>query len=550
MGYDMRDINWNNTAPADFTSANQLFKYQHDLQQQSVKAFDDAITNATKAIEDKNNALVNQYINSIGLEDWNKPETQQSINNFIQKMNNTSGGMMNHNAITDTLDKRQGVLQNREILNHDYGLSKIKHDNAIEDELVKELVGIGVTTDKLREDPRFINASPEVQSKVALDILGYNEKVDNHKVTASNNQTIIGDNEYKLYGSQLEGIFQNIEDLRKTINNPNSTPEQRELAQTILANQTMTLATLSKSLSPNTVSKAQNAVNEREYKKEFEKAKSILEQANENRNFELKRGVAMAGIANDQTRTDLAVTQFLTSDSGAKGGSGLESDGGYGGSGIAGKNLSDVEKSVIDRGYPVTRQKADWVGANSVLANEVDRARNDFFVKENSVSYNDFITSKEGIAVLEQAKNYEHKWFANFNIKDLQKYMAKNGYTDAEKIYVMKEFANGRLTQSINHDGIGHLTNLFYLNFDNLVEDSRARYRADLNKRTDAELQKVIMSSLKDLSGVTKLTVQDVFHKMSTTGKNSMPKHIYNLAPYELRSRSLDKQLGPAKKSK
>lgn len=519
-----REIHWNNVAPADFTSANQMFKYQHDLQQQSVKAFDEAVAKATKAVEDRNNALVNQYINSFGLEDWNKPETKQNIDNFIQDIHQSSGGMLNYGAITETLDKRQDVLRNSELFDKEVGLALMKFNKAQEDELAGDLAGSYVLGKDITKDPRYSSASDRTKAKVVLDVGDYRNKVGSHKVIDSNNMTTLVDNEYKQYGSVLENLFQRDLELNDIINNPNSTPEQKASAQTALNANSIKLFEVSRTLHPNTVNRASNTVNDKHYKKTSEQVRFDAEQHHKNREFGLKEKIYNHGVEQDNIHNELESAKIGIDIIKAQGGI-SPNDGG------SAFLKSALGKELNSNGYSpqiLSRSNFDHFAVANTFVGNIVSFRQNLKSTQDSQNFNTYLGTSDADASKNKYLMSSGEWGFGTKNADLITYLqSRKDLTDAEKIKVHQMAVKGNAGSLYNWFGARDA--------DDFVNEVIGDVRNGLKREREETEKQYFQKQINLLMKATGMNESDLMIALGGYVDGSGRVHATNL-PNEIRN--------------
>lgn len=235
-----RVIGFNPVPQTDFSNGNSLLQLAELQRQNTFKSAEDTLNHFSKAVKDKNTALVQNFINQFKPEELNTDTTKQSINNYINQMNKDTGNMVD-NTIYKYLDDRKDTLNKRigdEITNtNNTAIASMNNIKAKENQenydsnLLGSLSYIAnnstnqdeANNARLAYEQAKINANANVRVGALLSSMGYDTKY---------NQALANriDSVRPMVENQLSYNFDQSMRYKDVLTNPNSTPEQREEA--------------------------------------------------------------------------------------------------------------------------------------------------------------------------------------------------------------------------------------------------------------------------------------------------------------------------------
>lgn len=232
-----RVIGFNPVPQTDFSNGNSLLQLAELQRQNTFKSAEDTLNHFSKAVKDKNTALVQNFINQFKPEELNTDTTKQSINNYINQMNKDTGNMVDNTIYKylddrkDTLNKRIGdgitntnntaiasmnnikAKENQE--NYDSNLlgslSYIANNSTNQDE---------ANSAKLAYEQNVANANANVRVGALLSSMGYDTKYNQALANQINSVKPMVEN-------QLSYNFDQSMRFKDVLNNPNSTPEAK-----------------------------------------------------------------------------------------------------------------------------------------------------------------------------------------------------------------------------------------------------------------------------------------------------------------------------------
>ena len=235
-----RVIGFNPVPQTDFSNGNGLLQLAELQRQNTFKSAEDTLNHFSKAVKDKNTALVQNFINQFKPEELNTDTTKQSINNYINQMNKDTGNMVD-NTIYKYLDDRKDTLNKRigdEITNtNNTAIASMNNIKAKENQenydsnLLGSLSYIAnnstnqdeADSAKLAYEQNVANANANVRVGALLSSMGYDTKYNQALANQINSVKPMVEN-------QLSYNFDQSMRYKDVLTNPNSTPEQREEA--------------------------------------------------------------------------------------------------------------------------------------------------------------------------------------------------------------------------------------------------------------------------------------------------------------------------------
>lgn len=232
-----RVIGFNPVPQTDFSNGNSLLQLAELQRQNTFKSAEDTLNHFSKAVKDKNTALVQNFINQFEPEELNTDTTKQSINNYINQMNKDTGNMVD-NTIYKYLDDRKDTLNKRigdEITNtNNTAIASMNNIKAKENQenydsnLLGSLSYIAnnstnqdeANNARLAYEQAKINANANVRVGALLSSMGYDTKYNQ----ALSNQI---NSVRPMVENQLTYNFDQTLRFKDTLSNPNSTPEAK-----------------------------------------------------------------------------------------------------------------------------------------------------------------------------------------------------------------------------------------------------------------------------------------------------------------------------------
>lgn len=232
-----RVIGFNPVPQTDFSNGNSLLQLAELQRQNTLKSAEDTLNHFSKAVKDKNTALVQNFINQFKPEELNTDTTKQSINNYINQMNKDTGNMVD-NTIYKYLDDRKDVLNKRigdEITNtNNTAIASMNNIKAKENQenydsnLLGSLSYIANNSTNQDEadsaksayEQNVANANANVRVGALLSSMGYDTKYNQALANQINSVKPMVEN-------QLTYNFDQSLRFKDILNNPNSTPEAK-----------------------------------------------------------------------------------------------------------------------------------------------------------------------------------------------------------------------------------------------------------------------------------------------------------------------------------
>lgn len=333
-----RVIGFQPVARTDFSDGNALFSDGIKNMALAFKQAKDTIDETGQAVRDRNNAVLNSYINGISLEDWNKPETQTAIHNMVKHMSDNTSNMVDLDKVFSTIDKRQSVLVDRSNaqlenqVNNLVAQSKQDIFDASKLFAIKQQLKHTPENEVGREDKvyafneAFSKANPTVQQLVRD--LGDDRAIKDLTTQATylNKQGELGDAQFKQVDNIAKALVITENNLIQAINNETDPEAKAKLTEQLNA----TRDSINKlNLNPNKRVGLTMGVAE-------EKVKNAKD--DEKRALDNKYKEAQINTLN--TETDLKTIQVLT------GGGGNSKQ-----SGDVNKPVNDLEKVAFEKGY-------------------------------------------------------------------------------------------------------------------------------------------------------------------------------------------------------
>lgn len=236
-----RVIGFNPVPQTDFNNGNSLLQLAELQRQNTLKSAEDTLNHFSKAVKDKNTALVQNFINQFKPEELNTDTTKQSINNYINQMNKDTGNMVD-NTIYKYLDDRKDTLNKRigdEITNtNNTAIASMNNIKAKENQenydsnLLGSLSYIANNSTNQDEadsaksayEQNVANANANVRVGALLSSMGYDTKYNQALANQINSVKPMVEN-------QLTYNFDQSLRFKDILNNPNSTPEAKAEAK-------------------------------------------------------------------------------------------------------------------------------------------------------------------------------------------------------------------------------------------------------------------------------------------------------------------------------
>lgn len=396
-----RVIGFQPVAKTDFSDGNALFSDGIKNMALAFKQAKDTIDETGQAIRDRNNAILNSYINGIKAEDWDKPETQVAINNMVKTVSDNTANMVDLGKVFDTIDKRQSVLvdrSNAQLENQTNKLvAQVKQDAYDADRLANldyaikttdpSTDGYSVMVDQRRE--AWKSASPTARNMVNASLLGISE--NNLKADTAFNKASYDNREAteKFNLNIAKALIDQTTQAYAVINNPNSTPEQVQQARDIVAGNATAISKLG--ISMDTQAGIATTAQEQLKKEQIAQQEREQKQFNADRDYNLREHTTKAQIAVSQANAE---TNRLNSDISAY--KAFNSGGSDGSGSTSTKNMSPAKKALNELGLSAFVKNgtlsAPQVG--NAMVSVLDGIFRQEKAKENEESFNSWINGK------------------------------------------------------------------------------------------------------------------------------------------------------------
>ena len=490
-----RTIDYRPLSQTDFSNVNALLRSGADTLDRAFKTGQDTLIATNKAIEDRNTALVNQFINNISIDDLNKPETQYAISNFIKDIDNNTGATVNHTAINDALDKRYGTLQSRKLLDQEFDLATDKYnktkEESVAETLTKGLIANGITDFKgVKDSPDFNTLTPIEQYGIMSRLNKHNSGELERLATDSTYKNTFDENSYKRVEPLFKNTYQTIEKANTIINNPLATSEQKEQASKVRDDAQKYLQTLTGSLPTNISARGMYEANKEiaiQRAKEQEALQKQQQQAIENH---LKERQVATGEANAETNAARLAQDIATSKNNPK-------------------PQTELEKQAFTSGYtPDVVSKSKFqpqVVANKFKGN-IDNFTQNELARLNTQSFTQYLGTKEAQIDSKHYGNTSGGFYIGTKQKDLINYLVGANLKDHEKIAVYKAFVQGNLKFN-ELASIGDSTK-------SVVNAYVSKYQKELTDSLEASKRQYAKQHIGMLRNLTGMSEADLLYNM------------------------------------
>ena len=524
-----REITYTPTAPTNFSDGNAMFNGAIQNMNQAFKTGIDTANTFGQNVRDRNQAVLDSIINGISQEDLAKPDTQLMLSNVIRDVEHNSAGMIDLGKVFGAIDKRGSVLIDRNNAQFENQENQIKAQNMQDNKSASELVALDrVVKDTTPDSKEFDSlvaqytdmynkANPKVRmlaegmvKQNTLDDIhfGINRNNANYNLRSSTEQ--FNTNIVNAMATQQVG-FENI------LNNPNNTVEQKEVARQGLIN----IANAGKQLgvSLDTYTSAYSKASESAKTSARQAQKDATEQANRDRDYDLKKYVAINTVRQGDDKNALDTYQTVYG-----GKSGSDSNSSSSESSKYDKPLNDLEKEMFAKGY--TKDVINGKAINpekvvSLLHSDMSTYRQNLKATRDNVNYAQWATTEA--ASLGKTEEARKKG------KDLLEHLIVAKIPDWQKVAIHTKFKNGGFTFDE------------WLKFGDSVEAVVRNEAKLLNQDPDSvirnEYQKHGRDTLNKLTQLSGMSSAELLTRLYAVG--SLPDDVMNVFSKEDQTRAL-----------
>lgn len=397
-----RTITFQPTAQTNFSDGNQMFSDAIKNMGLAFNKADAVVNDFGQAVRERNNAVLNSFINNISRDDWNKPETQVALHNMIKDVATNTSNMVDYGKVFDTIDKRQGVLTDRhnaQLENQVNGLVAQTKQDAYD---ANNLYNLGKFLNGLEPtNPHFTKTQTQYRDALSSAnptvINSANDKAVQSLIDDQKKATELNDANFGLQRSTEQfhlntanALANQLYDATRVLNNPNATEEQKTQANQVVNSLKSAIDKLP--LSQNTkagiIDGAMSKGKERDQK-----------QANIDRDYNLKETATHADIRQGDMNANANVFRALSGgNSNDSGGSGSE-------------KLSPSEKE-LDKlgllGYVKDGTLSSPQIGNAMVV-QLENIHKQELARDNKISFDSWIVGK-GKKYKEQI-NSQGTWF-------------------------------------------------------------------------------------------------------------------------------------------
>lgn len=165
-----RDFDFKGVGQADFTNANQMVAQARMAWDNALKMAQDTLADTNKAVSNRNEALLQDYMNSIPQDQWGTAEANVAVDNAFEKVKELTGGMYDAKVMNTYRDNRGTELLQRQA--NDLTVKKQAQDWIKENEnyqiiqlaeTLPQLEAI-VNNPELKDTPAFAEATAQLEA--------------------------------------------------------------------------------------------------------------------------------------------------------------------------------------------------------------------------------------------------------------------------------------------------------------------------------------------------------------------------------------------------
>lgn len=532
-----RVITYTPTALTNFSDGNAMFNGAIQNMNQAFKTGIDTANTFGQNVRDRNQAVLDSIINGISQEDLAKPDTQLMLSNVIRDMEHNSAGMIDLGKAFGAIDKRGSVLVDRNNAQLENQENQIKAQNMQDNKSASELVALDRVVKNTTPD------SKEFDSIVAQYTDMYNKANPNVRMFAEGmvKQNTLDDIQFGInrnnanynLRSSTEQFNTNIVNAMATqqvefeniLNNPNSTVEQKEVARQGLIN----IANVGKQLgvSLDTYTSAYSKANESAKTLVRQAQKDATEQANKDRDYNLKEYVATNTVRQGDDKNALDTYQTVYG-----GKSGSDSNSSSSESSKYDKPLNDLEKEMFAKGY--TKDVINGKAINpekvvSLLHSDMSTYRQNLKATRDNVNYAQWATTEA--ASLEKTEEAHKNGEGIFSKKgkDFLEHLKVANIPDWQKVAIHTKFKNGGFTFDE------------WLKFGDSVDAVVKKEAELLNQDPDSvirnDYQKRGRDTLNKLTQLSGMSSAELLTRLYAVG--SLPDDVMNVFSKEDQARAL-----------
>lgn len=463
----MSTITWQNLPQTNFTDSNQMTALAMQAWDNALKTAQTTVANASDSIKNQNEAKLQQFINSIPKEDWQA--SQEQINDEIAKVASQTGNMFDPKVIEAYRDGRGNTLitrDNTRLQNEENALAlgnKQLADNV--DKTVQKLISYDEIIDtatgqdsleaqtakahlmeQLAKDPVFGGYVNQAYTKTQTEYLTQKDQLTTAQMLPDMPDI-----------TTLSGQLYDALSKRSSLTAPSddATQEQKQAYQDQLAKLNEIIQTTSGLLKPYQERYGEGKVNqvfEKVAKEIQEKHTKLYGTPYQQKDQAIKKYTAEQAVANNQAslalqaqelkhkigidniKTDLDIIKSLGGGDGS-------------GSGKATAQSTAFFNQLKDLGletvYDPKTEELNLKNLSTGITNKLNKISSKKQTGENTLSYNEWLSSKEGIQTSDNLfdQSFEvNQWFGKNSrlegIKEGFKTLEANGekLSEQEKI--------------------------------------------------------------------------------------------------------------------